>query len=444
MTVSRTICLGFLAMISIGTILLLLPWATTEPGFNNPITALFTATSAVCVTGLIVEDTGTYYTGFGQFIILLLIQLGGLGYMTATTFLLLLLGRKFRLREKLAIQQSLDRPGMAGVLQLVKSIIAATLIVEISGIFLMMLVFNRDYGQAYGLWLSVFHSISAFNNAGFSLFSDSLVQYARSPIINLAITLLIIFGGIGYQVMMESFYWMRDRLTGSSERGLFSLHFKIVTSTTIFLLIFGTITFFIVEFSNPNTFGNFNFGDKLMAAWFQSVTTRTAGFNSIDIGKMSTAGLFITIALMFIGASPGSTGGGIKTTTFRVLFNTVRTVLQGRQQVLSSQRQIPIELVLKAVGVIMASLFSAIAGTIIICISDPNLPAIDILFEVISAIATVGLSTGITASFSPFAKLVLVAIMYVGRVGVLLLMNAILGVPEPTAIRYPEEELLVG
>ena len=444
MTVSRTICLGFLATIAIGTILLMLPWAIVEPGFNNPITALFTATSAVCVTGLIVEDTGTYYTGFGQFIILLLIQLGGLGYMTATTFLLLLLGRKFRLREKLAIQKSLDRPGMAGVLQLVKSIIATTLIVEISGIFLLMLVFNRDYGRGYGIWLSIFHSISAFNNAGFSLFSDSLVQYAKSPLLNLAITLLIILGSIGYQVMMESFYWIRDRLAGRSERGVFSLHFKIVTSTTIFLLIVGTFTFFIAEFNNPNTLGTFNFGDKLMAAWFQSVTTRTAGFNSIDIGKMSSAGLFITIALMFIGASPGSTGGGIKTTTFRVLLNTARTVLQGREQVLSYQREIPIELVLKAVGVVMASLLSAIVGTIIICIIDPDLPAIDILLEVVSAVATVGLSTGITASFSPFSKLVLVIIMYLGRVGVLLLINAILGDTKPTAVRYPEEELLVG
>lgn len=444
MTVSRTICLGFLTTIAIGTILLILPWATTEPGFNHPITALFTATSAVCVTGLIVVDTGTYYTGFGQLIILLLIQLGGLGYMTATTFLLLLLGRRFRLKEKLAIQQSLDQPGMAGVLQLVKSIIAATIIIEISAIFVMMLVFSRDYGQSYGLWLSIFHSISAFNNAGFSLFSDSLVQYARSPIINLVITLLIILGGIGYQVMMESFYWMRDRLAGRSERGVFSLHFKIVTSTTIFLLFFGTLAFFIAEFNNPDTLDNFNLGNKLMAAWFQSVTTRTAGFNSIDIGKMSGAGLLLTIAFMFIGASPGSTGGGIKTTTFRVLWNTAKTVLQGRHQVLCYQRQIPTELVFKAVGVIMASMFTAIGGTIVICISDPNLPAIDILFEVVSAIATVGLSTGITASFSPFAQLVLVAIMYVGRVGVLLLMTAILGDPTPTTVRYPEEELLVG
>lgn len=444
MTVSRTICLGFLSIIIIGTILLLLPWSTTEPGFSNPITALFTATSAVCVTGLIVEDTGTYYTGFGQLVIVILIQLGGLGYMTASTFLLLLLGRKFRLKEKLAIQQSLDRPGMAGVLYLVKSIIATTLIVEITGIMLLMLVFSRDYGQPLALWLSVFHSISAFNNAGFSVFSDSLVQYARSPLVNLVITLLIIIGGIGYQVMMESYYWMRARLSGSSERRVFSLHFKIATTTTIFLLVFGTLIFLITEFSNPNTWGSFNFGEKVLAAWFQSVTTRTAGFNTIDIGQMTSAGLYITILLMFIGASPGSTGGGIKTTTFRVLLNTAQTVVQGRQQVLSYQRQIPIELVFKSVGVIITSILIVMAGTIMICISDPNISAIQILFEVVSAFATVGLSTGITASLSGFAKLILILIMYVGRVGLLLILNAIIGEVKPTNVRYPEEELLVG
>lgn len=444
MTVSRTICLGFLAIISVGTILLLLPWSTTEPGFSDVITALFTSTSAVCVTGLVVKDTGTYYTGFGQFIIVCLIQLGGLGYMTASSFLLLLLGRKFRLREKLAIQQSLDKPGMAGVLQLVKSIIAATLIVEITGIFLLMLVFIPNYGQAYGLWLSIFHSVSAFNNAGFGLFYDNLVQYVGNPLINLAITLLIILGGIGYQVMMELFYWMRDRLQGRSQRVIFSLHFKIATTTTIFLLIFGTLIFFIIEFSNPNTLASLTFGEKILAAWFQSVTTRTAGFNSIDIGKMTTAGLCLSIVLMFIGASPGSTGGGIKTTTFRVLLNTAQTVVQGRQQVLSFQRQIPIELVLKAVGLIMTAMFTVFAATMMICISDPEIPAIQILFEVVSAFATVGLSTGITASLTPFAKLVLVLTMYIGRVGPLLLMNAILGEPQPTTLRYPDEELLVG
>lgn len=444
MTVSRTICLGFLATIAIGTILLMLPIATNEGNWNNPIVALFTATSAVCVTGLVVVDTGSYYSGLGQFFILLMIQIGGLGYMTATSFLLILLGRKFRLRDKVALQQSFDKPGMAGVAQLIRSIIAATLLIEISGAVLMMPIFATQYGNISGLWLSIFHSISAFNNAGFSIFADSLVQYARSPLINIVITLLVIFGGIGYDAIMEMYFWVRDRLKGRTERGVFSLHFKMATSTTIFLLILGTIVFFSTELHNPNTLGTWSFGEKLLGAWFQSVTTRTAGFNTIDLGQMTAAGLFVTIVFMFIGASSGSTGGGIKTTTVRVLFNATKAVLQGREQVLCYHRQIPMELVLKAIGVVVTYLAVAIASTIALCITDPNLPLIQILFEVVSAIATVGLSMGITASFSPFGQLVLIITMYVGRVGALLLVNAILGDPKPTIIRYPEEELLVG
>jgi trk system potassium uptake protein TrkH len=444
MTVSRTICLGFLAVISIGTILLMLPISTSDGSWNNFVTALFTSTSAVCVTGLIVVDTGSYYSPVGEFLIALLIQVGGLGYMTATTFLLLLLGRKFKLKEKLAIQQSLDTPGMAGVVGLVRSIIAMTLIFELTGIFLLLLVFVPKHGFDYGLWLSIFHSISAFNNAGFSLFSDSLMGYADSSILILTISFLIIFGGIGYQVIMAMFLWLRDRLTGRSERGLFSLHFKIVTTTTLFLLIVGTLAFFSTEVNNPDTLAPLNFGEKLLGAWFQSVTTRTAGFNSIDIAAMTPAAIFITIPFMFVGASPGSTGGGIKTTTARILVICTKAVLQGREQALCFQRQIPVEMILKAVGVVVGSIGTTIAAIILITLTDPNLPFIEIMFEVVSAFATVGLSMGITASLSTPAKLILVVTMYVGRVGILMLMSALHGDPRPTTIRYPEEDLLVG
>lgn len=444
MTVSRTICLGFLVLISIGTFLLMLPIATADGTWNNFVTALFTATSAVCVTGLIVVDTGSYYSGIGEFFILFLLQIGGLGYMTATTFLLLLLGRRFGLRDRLAIQQSLDKAEMAGVVQLVRSIIATTLLFELTGIFLLLLIFVPDYGWNYGIWLSVFHSISAFNNAGFSLFEDSLMGYATSLPMNLIITFLVIFGGLGYQVIMEIYIWIRDRFARSRERVVFSLHFKIVTTTTLFLLALGTVAFFFTEANNPATFGQFSFGEKIITAWFQSVTTRTAGFNTIPLGEMTSAALFITIAFMFIGASPGSTGGGIKTSTMRVLLSCTRAVLQGREQVLCFQRQIPVELILKAVGVVVASIGMVILGTIVLAVTDSTFPFIELLFEVVSAFATVGLSTGITAAISPLGKVVLIIIMYVGRVGMLMLMSAILGDTRPTAIRYPEENLLVG
>ncbi|HEY9643983.1 MAG TPA: TrkH family potassium uptake protein [Coleofasciculaceae cyanobacterium] len=444
MTVARTICLGFMAVIVVGALLLALPISIADGSWGNLITALFTSTSAVCVTGLVVVDTGTYFSFTGQLLIALLVQIGGLGYMTATTFLLLLLGRRFGLREKIAIQQSLDRQGMSGVLQLVQSIIAVTLVFELTGALLMIPVFAPQHGLQAAIWLSLFHSISAFNNAGFGLFPDNFISYATSIPINLIIPILIIFGGIGYQAIMELYLWVRDRLSGSRERVIFTLNFKIAIRTTLFLLVVGTIAVLCIEYTNPKTFGPFNFGEKLLIAWFQSVVPRTAGFNSIDYGKMSDAGLFLTIVLMFIGASPGGTGGGIKTTTLRIFSSCTATVLQGKEEVLCYQRQIPMSLVIKAIGVVFGSVVTVAISTTLIALSDPQVGFIRILFEAVSAFATVGLSTGITASISTFSKLVLILTMYVGRVGVLLLMSAVLGDPRPTTINYPEENLLVG
>jgi trk system potassium uptake protein TrkH len=445
MTVSRTICLGFLALITIGTALLLLPLATSTGEWNSFVTAFFTSTSAVCVTGLIVEDTGSYYSGFGQFVILLLIQVGGLGYMTANTFLLLLLGRRFGLREKLAIQKSLDIPGMSGSVQLVRSIIALTLVFEITGVVSLMPVFLPDYGVGFSLWLSIFHSISAFNNAGFSLFSDSLMGYASSVPIHIVIPGLIIFGGIGYQVIMEAFLWLRHRLRGGKRWAVFSLNFKIVTSTTLVLLITSTLLFLGVEMQQPNiAVEMLNPGDRLLMAWSQAVMPRTAGFNTVDYGTINAVGLFITMALMLVGGSPGSTAGGIKTTTLRILFNSTKAMLQGKEEVLCYQRQIPVSLILKAVGVVFGSATTIVLMTVLIGMSNPDIPFIAVVFETVSAFATVGLSTGITADLSVVGKLVIICTMYIGRVGILIFMAALLGDPTPSIVRYPEENLLVG
>ncbi|RUR82920.1 Na+-transporting ATP synthase [Nostoc sp. PCC 7120 = FACHB-418] len=422
----------------------MMPFSTSNGNWNDPIVAIFTSTSAVCVTGLAVVDTGTYFSFWGQFFIALLAQIGGLGYMTTTTFLILLIGRKFDLRQKIAIQQALDRPGMSGSTQVIRSIIATTLIFEITGVFLLLPAFVPDYGWNQGLWLAIFHSVNAWNNAGFSLFKDNLISYQSSSLVVFTITGLIIFGGIGYQVILETYIWLRDRILKKKETLVFSLDFKVATSTTLILLFLGTIAFFCIEVRNPQTFGSLNLRDQFLVAWFQSVTPRTAGFNTIDIGKMTTAGLFITIALMFIGASPGGTGGGMKTTTLRVLTSCTKTILQGKEEVLLYERKIAVALILKAVGVLVGSIATVILATILISLTDPKLDFIQILFEVVSAFATVGLSTGITASVSPAAKLVLIITMYVGRVGVLLLMSAILGDPRPTRIHYPEENLLVG
>ncbi|MEH1947678.1 MAG: TrkH family potassium uptake protein [Nostoc sp.] len=445
MTVARTICLGFLAVIAIGTILLMMPFSTSDGTWNNLIVALFTSTSAVCVTGLSVVDPGTYFSFWGQLFIALLAQIGGLGYMTTTTFLILLIGRKFDMRQKIAIQQALDRPGMSGSSQVIRSIIATTLIFEITGVFLLLPAFVPEYGWSQGLWLAIFHSINAWNNAGFSLFKDNLIGYQSSSLVVFTISILIIFGGIGYQVILEMYLWLRDRILQKSlKKQLLSLDFKVATSTTIILLAIGTIAFFCIEIRNPETFGSLNFRDQILVAWFQSVTPRTAGFNTIDISKMTTAGLFIMIALMFIGASPGGTGGGMKTTTLRVLTSCTKTILRGKEEVLLYDRKIAITLILKAVGVLVGSVASVIFATILISLTDPTLDFIQILFEVVSAFATVGLSTGITGTISTAAKLILIITMYVGRVGVLLLMSAVLGDPRPSRIHYPEENLLVG
>lgn len=445
MTIARTICLGFLAIILLGTLLLMTPFATTSGEWNNFVVALFTSTSAVCVTGLAVVDTGSYFSFWGQLTIALLAQVGGFGYMTMTTFLVLLLGRKFDLRQKFAIQESFDRPFLQGSNSLIQSILATTLLFEITGTFLLLIAFVPQYGWSLkALWFSIFHSISAWNNAGFGLLSDSFVQYQSSWTINLIIPGLIIFGGIGYQVIIEIYLWLDHKLRNQPGRFCFSLNFKVVVSTTLLLLLIGAIAIFLTEFGNPDTLGNISFQDKILTAWFQSVTTRTAGFNSIDQGKMTTAGLFITMGLMFIGASPSGTGGGIKTTTFRILYNSTKSVLQGKNEVVLYQREVPSTLILKAVAVVFGTAASIVLVTIVISIIDNEFEFLPILFEVISAFATVGLSTGITSSFAMASKIMLVFAMYIGRVSILILIAAIIGDPNPSTLHYPEENLLVG
>jgi trk system potassium uptake protein TrkH len=251
-------------------------------------------------------------------------------------------------------------------------------------------------------------------------------------------------GGIGYQVIIEVYLWLNNKLQRKAEIFNFSLNFKVVVSTTIFLLVVGTIVFFFSEFRNEETFLNLSWTDKILAAWFQSVTTRTAGFNTINIGQMTVEGLFLTMLWMFIGASPSGTGGGIKTTTLRIINSCTRSVLRGDEEVILYQRRVPSPLILKSVAVIFSSLLVVIIATLVICFLEPNLSSLAVLFEVVSAFATVGLSMGITASLSPLSQLVIIIVMYAGRVSVILLIAALLEEPKHRTIQYPEENLLVG
>jgi len=448
MTISRTICLGFIAVISVGTLLLMMPFSITEGHWGNFLVALFMSTSAVCVTGLAVVDPNTYFSFWGEFILVLLVQIGGLGYMTMTTFLMLLIGRKFDLQQRFAIQESFDRPFLQGSRNLVKSIIATTLIFELTGSFLLTYKFSQKYDLGESLWLGIFHSVSAFNNAGFSLFKDNLMGYSDSIIVNFVITGLIIFGGIGYQVIIEMYLWLEHLREKQKKRFYFSLNFKVVIRVTFLLLILGTVAFLFIEYQNPDTIAQFNFKDKFMAAWFQSVTTRTAGFNTVDNGKLEINSLLITMILMFIGASPSGTGGGIKTTTVSILANCTRSVLRGKESVVIFKRTIPPPLVLKAVAVVFGSVITVIIITSLIAFIEfrlaSSISAVAILFEVVSAFGTVGLSMGITASLSDLSQLLIVAMMYIGRVGVILLIAAVIGDPRPSSIKYPEENLLIG
>lgn len=444
MTVARSICLGFMAVILTGTMFLMMPFSTSSGQWNDWIVALFTATSAVCVTGHVVVDTATYFSPIGQLVIVLLIQIGGLGYMTVTTFLLLLLGRRFGLKDKIAIQQSLDRRVLHDSVRVLKSIVATTLIFELTGAFLLLLVFVPKVGWEKGLWFAIFHSVSAWNNAGFGLFSDNLMGFRGSWLLNAVITGLIIFGGIGYEVILELYCLLRERVLRKKVKMATSLNFQVAVSTTLFLLLGGMVAIWAIEIRNPQSLGSLNLTEQLLAAWFQSVTARTAGFNTIDQAQMTTAGLFVTIALMIVGGSPGGTAGGIKTSTARVLASCTQAILQGKESVVIYRRHVPNSLLMKAIAVTFGSLITVLCGTILISIAEPKLNFINILFEVVSGFATVGLSTGITAGLTAFSKLVLISVMYIGRVGVLLLISALLGDPRPSSVRYPEESLLVG
>lgn len=439
MTPARTICLGFLLVIGVGTLLLLGPWATQSHQWSDPVTALFTATSAVCVTGLSVVDVGTYYSLFGQIILLLLVQIGGLGYMTSMTLLFMALGRRFRLKDKLAIQHALDQSGIGGIQGLLRLILTATALMETVGALLLWSVFRREYGWGRGLWLAIFHSVSAFNNAGFSLFPDSLMRYQQSGPVVGVVSLLIMLGGIGYPVLSDVWHWLRRRKA-------VSLNTKVVVTTSLFLWLLGWVLFWLVELRNPATLGQLPLSGQLWAAWFQSVTSRTAGFNTIDTGKMTVTGLMITMILMFIGASPGGTGGGIKTTTVRVLVRATRAFLRGHDEVIIYEREIPPVLIYKAIAVLIGSLGVVMFMVTCLSLTEANQDHgfLALLFEVVSAFGTVGLSTGITGQLTVSGKLFIVLTMYVGRIGVLLLMAALVSEPRPMRTHYPEETFLVG
>ncbi|MFC7678375.1 TrkH family potassium uptake protein [Paenibacillus sp. GCM10028914] len=436
----RVILLGFAITILIGTVLLALPVSSTTGMSVGIMDAFFTSTSAVCVTGLIVVDTASAFTTFGEIIIMILIQVGGLGFMTFGVIVALLLGRKIGLKERLLIQQSTNAFKTQGVVRLSLSIFLIAFIVEVISALILALRWKGDYGFLRAFYYGSFHSISSFNNAGFALWPDSLMRHVGDPIVNIVITFLFIAGGLGFTVILDIFQ-------NRNWNGL-SLHSKIVITVTAVLLVLGPIVIFFIEFPNPKTFGDLTLSEKIWASYFQGVVPRTAGFNTLDIASMMTASQFFIIFLMFIGASSGSTGGGIKTSTFALLILSVFSTVRGRGDVQAFNRRISTELVLRSLAVIIISLILVLVVTFLLVIteSDPShsYDFMTILFEATSAFGTVGLSMGLTFDLSPIGKIIIIIMMFVGRLGPLTLAYALAKRNLKQPYRYPEEKILIG
>ncbi|WLD92651.1 TrkH family potassium uptake protein [Alkalihalobacillus sp. AL-G] len=428
----QILSLMFLSFIILGTCLLKLPISTTE-GITW-LDAFFTATSAMTVTGLIVVDTGQAFSLTGEIIILSLIQIGGLGIMTFAVLIFILLGKKIGIKERLLVQQALNQTNIGGVVYLIKRLFYFSIVIESIAALLLFLYWLPGMGWRQGLYSAIFHSVSAFNNAGFSIYSDSLMGFVGDPIVNMIISFLFILGGIGFTVIF-------DLIKSKNFRDL-SLHTKLMVIGTIVTNFIAMFLVFILEYSNPETLGKLSFFDKVWAAYFQGVVPRTAGFNSIDIGSMDEATLFLMMLLMFVGAGSASTGGGIKLTTFLAMVLSVLTFLKGKEDVMIFRKTITDRIVVRSLAIAIIGISVIFLGVFILDITE-NAPFIMILFETISAFGTVGLSMGLTGDLTWIGKLVIICVMFVGKIGPLTLAFAF-AYPEKSKLRYPKEDILTG
>ena len=436
MTPYQILVLGFAGLILMGALLLMTPQASATGQSLSFVNALFTATSAVCVTGLVVVDTGTYFSLFGQLVIIVLIQAGGLGIMTMATLMALVMRRKIQLRERLIMQEALNQMTVSGVVRLTQYIILLTFFIEFIGGSILALRWYPEFG-AEGIYFGYWHAISSFCNAGFDLFGNyiGLTNYVDDITVNLTVTTLIILGGIGFTVMFD--LWHNRRWSK------FSMHTKLVITTTSVLLAFGTVIIFLLEINNPSTLGPLSWSGKVLGSYFQSVTTRTAGYNTLGIGNLQDATIFFMIILMFIGASPSSTGGGVKTTTIGVLIAAVWALIRGKHDVEMFKRRIPQQVVYKAFSIFFIAATVVIFVTMMMSITE-NASFLKIMFEVVSAFGTVGLSTGITTSLTDYGKVWLIATMFAGRVGPVTLALALALRTRKGVVQYPEGKIIIG
>lgn len=438
LTPARLISLGFILVILVGTGMLMLPAASkgAPAGFLD---ALFTSTSATCVTGLVVRDTFTGWSTFGQAVILLLIQLGGLGFMTVITMIAFALGKHLGLYNRKILMQSAGNTSLSGVASLIRRIVPFTFLFELSGAALLAIRFVPRFGWGRGIWFSVFHSVSAFCNAGFDLMGadspySSLTAYQTDPLVTLTVSVLVIIGGLGFLV------W-RDLSQSKLRWSKFQLHTKLVIATTGVLLIGGWVLFLLLE-SHASLEG-LSFGDKLLASFFEAVTPRTAGFNTVDLNAMSNGGNVLTNVLMLIGGSPGSTAGGIKTTTVAVLLLSTVASARGHTRVISFRYSIDRDLIRQACSIVCLYLLMAITAVVAVCAFDP-VGVKEAIFEVNSAIATVGLSLGVTPTLSAASRVILILLMYAGRIGVLTFILVFSERSTEPPVDRPNGKLLIG
>lgn len=436
---TRLIASGFALIILVGALLLTLP-VSNRSGQGNFLNSLFTATSATCVTGLVVADTYQNWTTFGQIVILCLIQVGGLGFLTLGAFISVLLKKRIGLHQREQLHESVNTLEIAGVVRLVKKIVVGTLVIELSGAVLLAFRFIPRFGMARGIYFSVFHAISAFCNGGFDLMGvseaySSLVAFEGDVVVNLVIVTLILVGGIGFIVwddVMRNKWHFRKYL----------LHSKIVIATTLVLTVGGTILFLITE--NQASFAGMSPLEKLLGALFSSVTPRTAGFNTVDTASLSNAGKIITIVMMFIGGSPGSTAGGVKTTSVVVLLFYAGAMVLNREDINLFGRRLTEDVVKKANAVVIINFSLAVIAAVIIMALQPLLNFEDVIFEVLSAIGTVGMTTGVTRNMCAVSRIVLIVLMYCGRLGSLSFALIFAQKRTSASVRQPQEKIIVG
>lgn len=432
LTPPQVLALGFALVILLGTVLLKLPISTkVEISWMD---AFFTAASATTVTGLSVINIGTTLSVFGECVMIVMMQIGGLGLMTFAIFVLILLGKKIGLKERLIVQESFNQTSIGGVIRLVKILFIFTIAVELAGTIILSLKWIPVYGAVRGVFYSLFHSVSAFNNAGFSLFSDNLMGYSHDGLVNLVITLLIITGGLGFTVLVD--------LANKRNFKNLKLHSKIMLVGTFVLNVTAILFLFLLEYSNEATIGSMPLGEKLWVSYFQGISPRTAGFNTIDIGGMTDGSLLLIMLLMFIGAGSASTGSGIKVTTFIVIVWSVFAYIRGRKEPVMFERTIHQTVVFKSLAVMMIGLFFVFLTAFLLTVTeDASLSMI--LFESFSAFGTVGLSMGLTPDLSNAGRFLIIILMFIGRIGPLTLAFSFART-RTAKIRYPEEDIFIG